>query len=206
MSEANTVSLTLHVLSTNSPKSLDDCIREFKSLAALSSENPAVGWAMSPDNCAAMRMTDSDVQQMPSDSSLQGKPFEVRLFTKDYDFRWLQVRPGLGQAAIVTERDVNESQLAALKNWKLVCHEQVEPIRDQNYLVWGKVLASVSDSAWATMTDARIGEIQVPVSNANKDQSVVVLKYVEYLQEADEDGNVVVFEERLCGFSPKFRT
>ncbi len=204
MSKTNAVSrLTLHVLSTNTLTSLEGCVREFKSLAALSSENLAVGWAISPDSCAAMRMTDSDVQQMPSDSSVQGKPFEVRLFTKDYDVRWLQVRPGLGRAAIVTELHVNDSELATLgENWKLACHEQVEPIRDQNYLVWGKVLASVPDSAWTTMTDARIGEIQVPVSNANKGQSVV-LKYVEYLHEADEDGNVVVFEERLCGFLPR---
>lgn len=201
MSEANTVSLTLHVLSTSSPKSLDDCIREFKSLAALSSENPAVGWAMLPESCAAIRMTDSDWQQEPPAQSGQRTPFEVRLFTKAYDFRWLQARPGLGHAAIVTELPVTEPELATLgAHWKLVCHDQVEPIREQNYLVWGKVFSSVPDSAWATMTDARIGEIQVPVSNANEKQNVV-LKYVEYMHEADGDGNVVVFEERLCGFS-----
>jgi CRISPR-associated protein (TIGR03984 family) len=76
--------------------------------------------------------------------------------------------------------------------------EDVLETLEQTYLLWGQGTGQTLDG-WSTIAMARVGALQVPVSDV-PDKADVLLHSIEYLVERDH-GNVVVFEERLTGFS-----
>lgn len=68
----------------------------------------------------------------------------------------------------------------------------------QTYLLWGKAIPQVNlKQGWQRLAEARIGKLDVPLSQSLKKNQRVSLHSREYLAEVDEFCNVAVIEERL---------
>jgi CRISPR-associated protein (TIGR03984 family) len=122
--------------------------------------------------------------------------YEARIFTDKLELRWLNDPTAAKQhrAVILAETDL----VAKLRNDWDVHKEDVLETLEQTYLLWGQGTGQTLDG-WSTIAMARVGALQVPVSHV-PDEANVLLHSIEYLVERDH-GNVVVFEERLTGFS-----
>jgi CRISPR-associated protein (TIGR03984 family) len=122
--------------------------------------------------------------------------YEARIFTDKLELRWLNDPTAAKQhrAVILAETDL----VAKLRNDWDVHKEDVLETLEQTYLLWGQGTGQTLDG-WSTIAMARVGALQVPVSDVPDDANVL-LHSIEYLVERDH-GNVVVFEERLTGFS-----
>ncbi len=114
--------------------------------------------------------------------------FEARVFSESAEFRWLNTNAGLGNAALLSEGELD------IKAWDEADLNYLEAA-DNRYLIWGSALGNAD--GWSSLSAARIGTVEVPIS-ATKEQSVKIVTK-EYLghREYDKYGNVEVIEERL---------
>lgn len=122
--------------------------------------------------------------------------FEARIFTSDYELRWLNQTSGIGQAVLLTEKQVPE-----------VFGESIQPVIAQEitprkYLLWGEGVNTNMNEGWGTLAEARIGALPVPVNNLRQGQRVY-LHSCEYVAIVDDYGNVAVVEERLVELEVK---
>lgn len=118
--------------------------------------------------------------------------FEARVFSETAELRWLN-DPSLVQwhrAVILTER-----VQPLLGDWHMEQENGVIDKFDQTYLLWGEGTGREMSGGWSELATARIGGLQVPVGNVDRNQRVL-LHSVEYVVEADH-GNAVIFDERL---------
>ncbi|KPQ38068.1 MAG: CRISPR-associated TIGR03984 family protein [Phormidium sp. OSCR] len=119
--------------------------------------------------------------------------FEARIFSETCELRWLNEDQGNGFLVILADRDLKlNSETFSLKTTTLNSH------LSQTYLLWGKAVPQVQPKeGWQRLAEARIGKLDVPLSQSLKKDQRVSLHSREYLAEVDKFGNVVVIEERL---------
>ncbi len=142
-----------------------------------------VGFAYSSSAAPWFRL---DADGTPRDA--QGDPldltgvFELRAFDADRELRWWHTGDGRGQARELTDHTTG---VPGARSWP--------PYRR---LLWGAVTSA--EQGWATLSEARIGSLEVPVPGPAPSGGHVWLKAVEYVAE-DAHGNVAVVDERLIG-------
>ncbi len=117
--------------------------------------------------------------------------FEARIFNDRAELRWLRGNGGKNRMVLLAEQELEAP--AGCESEPI----EVAGIRDLRYLLWGKRDGNGQDG-WCSLTSARIGTLQVPITGLAQDVKHVRLKAREYLKEG-EDGNVFVFEEVLRG-------
>jgi CRISPR-associated protein (TIGR03984 family) len=119
--------------------------------------------------------------------------FEARIFNAQGELRWLNRSGGQGQAVLLAEQPIEQ-----------YLTEPIEPIQaieviDSQYLLWGEGTGSKPIAEhWSYLSAARIGKVAVPIDGVNRKDRVKLL-FCEYLGEWDDQGNIVVLEERLIG-------
>ena len=193
MSEPESSVLTetaLHYLHCGSI-SADDAIQCCQ--AFLATDQAAFGLLYSPDKCRLIKITDAAIESAPNTASGFQTVFELRVFNETLEMRWLHENSGSGRAVIVSEVEVAPPSKG---EWTPQSLLGVEPQASHSYQLWGKALSEAN--GWTVLTDAQIGELRVPLTGLNTDQRVAVTA-VEYLGVADDDGNMIVSEERLTG-------
>lgn len=131
-----------------------------------------------------------DTDGTPRDA--QGGPveltgvFELRAFDAHRELRWWHIDGGRGQARELTDQTI---EVSGARLWSTY-----------QRLLWGAV--STATPGWATLSEARIGSLQVPVPTPPPSGAQVWLEAVEYVTE-DDHGNVSVVDERLTGLVVK---
>lgn len=136
--------------------------------------------------------------------------FELRIFHADAELRWLHEAAGLGTAVMLTE----STNVSLPTGWCEIDRKDrqftVRDKQDNHYLLWGKLDTErnaeesiTPETNWSDLDEPRVGLLTVPVRGLLSNHTHVILKTREYFAEADDDGNVVVFEERLLGFAGK---
>jgi CRISPR-associated protein (TIGR03984 family) len=156
----------------------------------------AVGLFYSPTKCHFGQVRGQTV------ANEQGKVddligvFEARIFNDNAELRWLQQSAGLGKAVLLFEsNDVNKTYIQEDSELLQAIHSI-----PQQYILWGQRNARSAFNGWSYLSEARIGQIAVPISNIGTRERVA-LRVREYLQECDDQGNVAVVEERLIGLA-----
>lgn len=121
--------------------------------------------------------------------------FEARVFNPTAELRWLNDPSGAErhQAVILTE--ANCSGLLG-HSWGATSQDYAGTL-PQTYLLWGAGTGRPLNNGWSELATPRIGALLVPLAGVNREQHAR-LNALEYLTKA-EHGNVIVFEERLCG-------
>ena len=161
----------------------------------LTSDESAFGLLYSSDKCRLIRMTSTELlAAQNSDIKLQNV-FELRIFNEAFEFRWLHEHSSNGRAVIVSESKLAKPSIG---DWIIEFVSDVESQAAHGYQLWGKALSESEADGWTILTDAQIGELRVPLSGLATDQRVA-LTALEYLGVADDDGNMIVVEERLTG-------
>ena len=155
----------------------------------------AIGFAYTPHNCLFFKFRDGDlVDESGLDITWLSQAYEIRIFCDNWELRWL--RDGeTGALALLSNQNLSLSDGFAVNEFKdMYC-------RDNSYLLWGE-LSKDNDptSGWTCVSTARIGKLSIPWSSTDlTEKDRIKLKTIEYFQNS-EDGNVVYFDERLCGF------
>lgn len=133
--------------------------------------------------------------------------FEMRVFGPAFELRWLHEESGRGRAVLL-----GESQPGPLAGWNESVPKTCLDTIDRQYLLWGTGNAARKgrgggawQPGWSLLFEGQIGELAVPLAGIDTNNQRAVLNAVEYLAEGDDDGNVVVVEERLTGLAP-YRT
>ena len=117
--------------------------------------------------------------------------FEAYLFNATAELRWLHVRVGGGQVAVLSENDA----LGLFGGSP--CREKMVGCIPQSYLLWGEGTTASFSPGWSQLAEARIGAFAVPIRQVGE-HGRVQLTAIEYLK-AYCYGNVSVCEERLTG-------
>lgn len=123
--------------------------------------------------------------------------FEARIFNPNYELRWLNEDEGKGTAVIISENDLDN----CLEN-KLDSIEVIDTIKQQ-YLLWGEKAKTKLNEGWQRLSAARIGSLDIPLSQSLSQEKRVYLNTREYLKVMDDFGNVRVIEERLINLEVK---
>jgi CRISPR-associated protein (TIGR03984 family) len=152
----------------------------------------AVGLLYTPDAVIPVRSDGLAWQSAVGAVGVAGV-FEARIWTDQWDLRWVEDEPGsgLGTATLFSEDD--DIGLVGEPPERLPVHATF----DHRYLVWGVVDETTGD--WATTSAARVGAIAVPVSEAAPGDRLV-LDAREYLGVIRDNGLCGPVAERLMGF------
>lgn len=181
----------------------EDAVAMFRQISALTRENTAIGLLYSSKQCQLTRVTLSGLTDRNDAPVALGGIFELRIVNETHELRWLNQSNNSGIAVVLTESPIDSQSKMSVGASSVVWSEpriqEVEANRDHRYIVWGE--AKHEDHGWTSMTDARIGEIALPITGVAPKQRVEV-RAVEYLAVADDDGNTIVVEERLTGLHP----
>lgn len=174
-----------------SPHPVPDALRTaqeaLSAFAAAGTGLDTVGFAYRSSAAPWFRL---DTDGTPRDS--QGGPveltgvFELRAFDAHRELRWWHTGGGRGPARELTDQTVG---VPGARSWSAY-----------QRLLWGAV--STAAPGWATLSEARIGSLQVPVPTPAPSGAQVWLEAVEYVTE-DAHGNVAVVDERLTGLIVK---
>jgi CRISPR-associated protein (TIGR03984 family) len=149
----------------------------------------AVGLFYSPIECQFGEVRGTIV----ANKNLKGV-FEARIFNENAELRWLQESAGKGKAVLLFESN-DVTQNYPKTNTVSVIHTL-----DGEYLLWGQGNNQPAFNGWSNLSEARIGQLAVPISNI-KEKDRVALHFREYFEECDDHGNVAVIEERLIGLT-----
>lgn len=132
---------------------------------------------------------------------LDRRTFELRIFCKSFELRWLK-RQADGKLALITE-DSNlalSEEHAALSESKPSAPEPCE-IWQQSFLLWGmRTASSTAHAGWTHMGTARIGSYWAPFETT-KAQGRIHLHGIEYITSEAEHGNSYVLGQRLSHLS-----
>lgn len=187
------MSKTLHV-HTRRGLTLEEALRAFSHAVGAAR---AVAFLSAPDRFRTALLVDEILRDSAGERIDSAGTFEARVFAGDVELRWLN-DPGprsRHRAVLLAERDLSEI-IHEPAGWKIEQHRCVETL-PQTYLLWGQGTGRFLSAGWSELASARIGSLPIPLAHVDK-QARVVLKCVEYLTQA-EHGNVIVFDERLCG-------
>lgn len=156
----------------------------------------AVGFVYSPKFCQFIQLTregkalGADGQQFDLT-----EVFEARCFNPRGEIRWLNQKKGLGQAVLISDLPLEES-------FGIETDLEYEDCLSNQYLLWGEYNKESSQPGWSTVSTARIGTLNIPISRIGFKERVYLIA-CEYLQVVDAYGNMAVVEERLTGLEAK---
>jgi CRISPR-associated protein (TIGR03984 family) len=182
--------VTLHHASLNSVtllEALKQCHKCF---------DTAVGLFYSPTKCHFGQVRGHTVTSEKDEVDDLIGVFEARIFNNNAELRWLQQSAGLGKAVLIFEsNDVTQAYIQKVSAPLQAIHSI-----SQQYILWGQGNAQPAFNGWSYLSEARIGQIAVPISNIETKERVA-LQVKEYLQECDDQGNIAVVEERLISLT-----
>jgi CRISPR-associated protein (TIGR03984 family) len=182
--------VTLHQASLNSVTLLE-ALEQYRKCF-----DTAVGLFYSPAKCHFGKVRGQTVAKEQGEVADLTGVFEARIFNENAEMRWLQQSAGLGKAVLLFElNDVTQTYVQRDSELLQAIHSN-----SQEYVLWGKGNARSAFNGWSYLSEARIGQMAVPISNIGTSERVA-LRVKEYLQECDDQGNVAVVEERLLGLA-----
>lgn len=123
--------------------------------------------------------------------------FEARIFNENYELRWLNEDEGKGTAVIISENDFDNCLAKKLDSLEII------DTINQQYLLWGEKVKTKLNEGWQRLSAARIGSLDIPLSQSLSQEKRVYLNTREYLKIMDNFGNVRVIEERLINLEVK---
>lgn len=174
-------------------------------IAAVSSYLPtAIALLYSPQQCRLARLSENGklYDAYNRDESVKLKYssldiFEARLFNPDGELRWLNREDGLGDTAFITEKTVSLEGFESLE-------PQAGASLEQQYLIWGeKANGRPNADNWQRLAEARIGKLDVPLTQPLQKNQRVYLITKEYIAPVDQYENCAVIEERLIKLEAK---
>jgi len=171
-----------------------------------SSSPDRIGLLYSPRACRFARLHDGKPCDEHNREIALRDVFELRFFDAHHELRWRNDSAGKGRAVILGELPVAPPD-DVWKRHSLPFLEKIESRNDERgpqYLLWGTVHAgdhSALAEGWSRLSEARIGELRIP-HRGDSPSGRLVLRAIEYLADGDDDGNVVVVEQRLTGLAP----
>lgn len=169
---------------------LEDAIKHCKPVLA-----NAIALLYTPSRCHLAVLSEDGTCYEANDQIVSYRSvFEARIFTPEYELRWLNHSGGLGKAVLLAEDAIAENYLDA----KLDDLPALATV-PQQYMLWGEGIDNGSRNGWSTLATARIGRLSVPMEGIDTGKGAC-LKSCEYLAAA-EFGNVAVVEERLLSLS-----
>ena len=173
---------------SRSPMSLDQAIQTTQA-----QQMGANALLYSPQSCDLAQVQDGNVCGSDGQPLTLSHYFEARIFNETCEVRWLNENQGNGFLVILADSDLDlNSETFSCKETTLNSH------LSQTYLLWGKAIPQVNPKqGWQRLAEARIGKLDVPLSQSLKKDQRVSLQSQEYLAEVDDFGNVAVIEERL---------
>lgn len=152
----------------------------------------------SPQSCQLAQLT-QDTLKNSQDQPIENlnEVFEARIFNTNCEVRWLNCNNGTGKAVLLTENHLE--QLESFAHLDSINCERIE----QQYLLWGEKAKSLPhNNNWQRLSEARIGNLDIPLDQEVKKNQRVYLKTYEYLSnEFNQYGNFSVIEERLVEFN-----
>lgn len=160
----------------------------------------AIALLYSPQSCTLARLaSDGTLRDASDGEAFQGdraitvtNVFEARLFNAVCELRWLNRLAGVGDAALIAE-----AAQPSLTGFVATDPQACEAL-SQQYLLWGELARSQPNvDSWRRLADARIGKLDIPMTQKFTQDQRVYLKTHEYLAPADDYGNMAVIEERL---------
>jgi CRISPR-associated protein (TIGR03984 family) len=185
--------VTLHQASLNSVTLLE-ALEQYRKCFDI-----AVGLFYSPAKCHFGQVRGQTVAKEQGEIADLTGVFEARIFNENAEMRWLQQSAGLGKAILLFEsNDVTQTYVQGDSELLQAIHSN-----PQEYVLWGQGNARSAFNGWSYLSEARIGQMAVPISNIGTSERVA-LRVKEYLQECDDQGNVAVVEERLMSLTKSF--
>jgi CRISPR-associated protein (TIGR03984 family) len=159
----------------------------------------AIALLYSPQSCTLARLaSDGTLRDASDGEAFQGNRaldltdvFEARLFNAVCELRWLNRLAGVGDAALIAE-----AAQQSLTGFVATDPQACEAL-SQQYLLWGELGSKLNVDSWRRLADARIGKLDIPMTQEFTQDQQVYLKTHEYLAPADNYGNMAVIEERL---------
>lgn len=164
-----------------------------------------------PNTCQFGRWKEGNIFDAEDKAIALEQVFEIRLFAKTAELRWLRdpSTDGLGNAVYLF--DEHSEALFNGEGWEKETLNNLTG-QENHYLLWGKYWPSENENlanGWGCLAASRIGELFVPVPDLNQKEQRVRLKTREYfglprnangsLTLAGQHGNQVVVEERWLG-------
>lgn len=154
----------------------------------------AIALLYSPQSCQlAKLMPDGTLHgsdNHPLDLTKTCGIFEARIFNPTCELRWLNRMSGAGDAVLISEVAQTVESFSALD--PIPC----ESLK-QKYLLWGQEAKNSAISGWQRLAEARIGKLDIPISQKLQKNQRFHLSTREYLASTDKYGNFAVIEERL---------
>jgi CRISPR-associated protein (TIGR03984 family) len=161
----------------------------------------AISLLYSPSACRLLKLVDGEFQdaeyQSIKDSELMDV-FEARVFTEDCELRWVNYKAGRGPSVLLSpaEQTVKQFTLLEAREYEIL---------EQKYLLWGKKAKNQpSQEGWQRLSEARIGNRDIPYPEKLTDEQRICLITHEYMAELiyqgkDREirGNYTIIEERL---------
>ena len=154
----------------------------------------AIALLYSPQSCTLARLAPDGTLRDAGDRAIDlTDVFEARLFNAVCELRWLNRLAGVGDAALIAE-----TAQQSLNGFAATAPQACEPL-PQQYLLWGERAkrTKAEGASWQRLADARIGKLDIPLTQGFAQDQRVYLKTREYLDAVDDYGNVAVIEERL---------
>ena len=153
----------------------------------------AIALLYSPDSCQFLKLAGNEFHASNGNvASNLSHVFEARIFTPEYELRWLNRENGEGDAVLLTEHQKSINGFQELR-------QPIEVVLPQHYLLWGEPVLNSRNlqDGWQRLAEARIGKLDIPTDQPLDKNEKVYLKTREYLKPVDDYGNFGVVEERL---------
>lgn len=187
---------TLYIYQTDKNVTLEESIINCKEVL-----QDAVALLYSPDSCQFLKLNNQNFQDpngQEKEANQLSDIFEARIFNPSCELRWLNQNCGSGKAVLLSESEQSLESFTALN--PITC----ESLK-QEYLLWGKKAKNQpNQEGWQTLSEARIGKLNIPLSEIIKDDQRVYLQTCEYISnQFDNYRNYAVIEERLVKLEVK---
>jgi len=159
----------------------------------------AIGLIYSPEKCCFVKIDGENIEEPPKEPKEKNMDiasvFEARIFTKNLELRWLNVKNGEGKAVLISDAELDSCLEIPSES------SEVLTTQEQYYLLWGEGTQNFSNTGntWSKLISSRIGSLYVPYNEYKKR---CYLKTREYFEE-DKYGNISVSEERLISLETK---
>lgn len=161
----------------------------------------AIALLYSPQTCWLLRLVHGKFQgagNEPIKDLDLVDVFEARVFTEDCELRWVNHKGGQGPSVLLSPSEQTVEQFSLLETRE--CE-----ILEQKYLLWGKKAKNQpSQEGWQRLSEARIGNLDIPYRGKLTDEQRVCLITHEYVaewvyqgQDREIKGNYTIIEERL---------
>lgn len=160
--------------------SLEDAIEQCRRYL---NNQAAIGLFYSANQCCFGRWQGEFFEQSNHQPLNLNVVFEARIFTSEYELRWLNQRNQIGQGVLLSESELDDKKPLDVVGTRL-----------NTYYLWGEGVSSNSD--WSVLATARIGKLDVPIRGLQPHEKVRLVTR-EYFGVCDDHGNVAIVEERV---------